>query len=216
LHFTKSSVTIYSVTCDTFVDADPSYVTEDRGVKSGTIGYYDQNGNLKTENVSYTLSEDTALNAANEEVHYVESITFPLTYESDKYYLTLYINSNVMGVQFCNSNDKATTATYPAVFTVNWDTISGNGSSKASENTAGHSSESAERNTPENNSATVVEEDGLNIHYANKSETPPNPVSYTAYLNTNGLIIIGICASVVIIAGIVLLISGKKRKADRT
>lgn len=66
LYFTKSSVTIYSVTCDTFIDPAPEYVTEDRGVESGTIGYYDEAGVLQTENVSYTTSEDTALNPSDE------------------------------------------------------------------------------------------------------------------------------------------------------
>ncbi len=121
LYFTKSSVTIYSVTCDTFVDAAPGYVTDDRGVTSGTIGYYDENGNLITDGVSYTLSDDTALNPDNEEVNYVDSITFPLTYESDTYALTMYINSNVMGVQFCEENDEAESATYPATLTIYWD-----------------------------------------------------------------------------------------------
>ncbi len=121
LHLTKSSVTIYSVTCDTFVDANPGYVTDDRGVTSGTIGYYDENGNLVTDGVSCTLSDDTALNPDNEEVNYVDSITFPLTYESDTYALTMYINSNVMGVQFCEENDEAESATYSATLTVYWD-----------------------------------------------------------------------------------------------
>ncbi|MCC8356539.1 MAG: hypothetical protein LJU34_01595, partial [Oscillospiraceae bacterium] len=121
LYLTKSSVTIYSVTCDTFVDADPSYVTDDRGVTNGTIGYYDQEGNLITEGVTYTLSDDTALNPSDEEVNYVDSITFPLTYESDTYALTMYINSNVMGVQFCEENDEAESTTYPAALTIYWD-----------------------------------------------------------------------------------------------
>lgn len=46
LFFTKSSVTIYSVTCDTFVDVSPSYVTETNGIKSGTLGYYNADGAL--------------------------------------------------------------------------------------------------------------------------------------------------------------------------
>ena len=120
LNFSKSSVTIYSVTCDTFVDASPTSATNDRGVSSGTIGYYDANGILQTSGVSHTLSSSTALNAANESVHYVDSITFPLDRVSDKYYLTMYINSNVMGVQFCNNNASATTSTYPAVLSVTW------------------------------------------------------------------------------------------------
>ncbi len=137
LNLTKSSVTIYSVTCDTFIDADPAYVTDDRGVTSGTIGYYDEDGNLTTKGVSYTLSEDTALNTADEEVNYVDSITFPLTYESDTYNLTLYVNSNVMGVQFCNENDDAESATYPATLTVYWDGASESIETKEDESEVG-------------------------------------------------------------------------------
>ena len=72
LFLTKSSVTIYGVTCDTFVDVSPSYVTETNGVKSGTIGFYDETGFLNTQDVEYTLSSDTAQNARAS-----QSITFP-------------------------------------------------------------------------------------------------------------------------------------------
>lgn len=120
LYLTKSSVTIYGITCDTFVDPAPANPNSDRGVLSGTISCYDGNGVLMTEGVSYTLSSDTALNPASEPVNYVNSITFPLDRVDDKYYLSMYINSNVMGVQFCNSNAAATESTYPAVLTVGW------------------------------------------------------------------------------------------------
>lgn len=128
MEFTKSSVTIYSITCDTFVDANPTSQGSERGVKSGTIGYYDKNGKLQTDGVTHTLSDDTALNSRDEAVHYVDSVTFPLDRISNTYSLTLYINSNVMGVQFCNENDAATEATYPATLTVDWNSISVSGS----------------------------------------------------------------------------------------
>lgn len=225
LRFTKSSVTIHSITCDTFIDINPPYVTEDRGVTNGTIGYYDKNGVLQTGNVSYTLSNDTALNAQNEAVRYVDSITFPLTYVSDIYNLTFFINSNVMGVQFCNKNDKAGVASYPAVLSVKWDKIKA-----ANEQT--HTSE--DNRVPEDNrvaenqsgpsgnsnSAMVETEEGLNIHYADNekissdSQTDPE-ISYTAYLNTRVLLIIGVCALVFIGAGIIMLISAKKGKGEK-
>ena len=121
LYFKKSSVTIYNITCDTFIDASPSYVTEDKGVKSGTIGVYDASGKLITDKVSYTLSSDTAENAQKEKVNYVDSITFPLSHKSDSYNLTFYINSNVMGVQFCNSNGGS--SSYPATLKVDWSSL---------------------------------------------------------------------------------------------
>lgn len=121
LHFTKSSVTIYNITCDTFIDVNPTSTDNSRGVASGTIGYYDKNGNVQS--AEYTLSDDTALNAKDEEVNYVDSITFHIDQITDTYSLTMYINSNVMGVQFCNQNDKATEATYSSTLTVDWSSL---------------------------------------------------------------------------------------------
>lgn len=118
LSLVKSSVTIYSITCYTFVDPAPdSGETPEEGQpENGTIGYYDKDGNLVTEGVSYTLSDDTAPNPAGEEVHYVDSITFPVEEKTDTYSLTLFINSNVMGTQFSNSG-------YAATLTVDWDSM---------------------------------------------------------------------------------------------
>jgi hypothetical protein len=131
LNLTKSSVTIYSVTCDTFVDASPSGTAQESGsnVTNGTIGYYDKNGKLKTKGVTYTLSNDTALNSQNEAVKYVNSITFPVDSVADTYKLTLFINSNVMGMQFD-----------PATLTVDWSSI------KSSEKTNSTSSTTAKVN----------------------------------------------------------------------
>lgn len=81
LYFTKSQVTIYSITCDTFIDVSPSYITETNGIKSGTLGYYNAEGTLITDSVIYTLSDDTAENAQKEKVHYVDSVTFPIEHK---------------------------------------------------------------------------------------------------------------------------------------
>lgn len=116
IYFTKSNVTIYGVSCDTFIDASSTNSAENNGVANGTLGYYNENGVLVTDNVTYTQSDDTALNSRQEDVHYVDSMTFPIEYESSTYNLTLFVNSNVMGTQF--SND-----TYPAVLTVNWESL---------------------------------------------------------------------------------------------
>jgi len=208
LHFTKSSVTIYGVTCDTFIDASPSYVTDDRGVKSGVIGYYDQNGELQTQNVAYTLSEDTALNAANEAVHYVDSITFTVDSRRETYALTLYINSNVMGVQFTQPNEEATAATYPATLMVDWASV-GSGAAPAV------TKESTEGTAP---TADGKEEmDGLNLYRAGEeAETeaavqtePDNAVlSRRAYLNPTVLIAMGSAGAALLTAGAILLICG--------
>ncbi|MDR1409887.1 MAG: hypothetical protein LBJ12_06450 [Oscillospiraceae bacterium] len=236
LHMTlaldKSSVTIYGVTCDTFVDKNPSAIGEDRGVQNGTVGYYDRSGALHTDGVKTTLSKDTALNAAGNAVHYVDSIAFPVSVESGEYRLTLYINSNVMGVQFCEKNSRSTAQTYPAVLTVNWSsaTVSAaaNGSSQttASTGTAKPATPSENAANPDNTDSgagdvTTVVQDGLNIHYAdgNGSSATAAPVittevQYFAYMNKTALLIIGACAAVLVAAGVILMISAKKTKKD--
>lgn len=113
----KSQVTIYTITCDTFVDIAPDAKT-DGGVAPGTVGYYDKNGILQTEGVEVILSSDTALNPKSIEVNYVESITFPLDEIKDTYQLTMYVNSNVMGAQFGNGSS-------PATLKVDWSNVFG-------------------------------------------------------------------------------------------
>lgn len=105
LAFGKSSVTIYGITCDTFIDA---------GADGAIIGYKDSEFWKTAE---YTLSTDTALNSTSEAVNYVETLKVPMTNVSDTYALGLYVNSNVMGVQFGGSDD----ARYTATLTVKWD-----------------------------------------------------------------------------------------------
>ena len=123
LHLTKSSVTIYSITCYTFVDATPDTGAEptEGEAEDGTIGCYDADLNLVTQGVEYTLSEDTATNPAGEEVSYVDSITFPISEKTDTYYLTFYINSQVMGTQFKVTADGSTSRA--ATLTVDWTTM---------------------------------------------------------------------------------------------
>lgn len=123
LHLTKSSVTIYSITCYTFVDATPDTGAEptEGEAADGTIGYYDDDLGLVTEGVEYTLSDDTTPNPAGEEVHYVDSITFPVAEKKETYYLTFYINSTVMGAQFKVTADGGTARA--ATLTVDWSAL---------------------------------------------------------------------------------------------
>lgn len=234
LNFTKSSVTIYNITCDTFIDASPSSNDNNRGITSGTIGYYDKNGNVQS--AEYTLSDDTALNGKDEEVNYVDSITFPIDQITDTYSLTMYINSNVMGVQFCNENDKATDATYSATLTVDWSSLkatSGNTAKTATDSnnslvdedeleTLPDVTKSTEQQTTKETASVeedVVEKDGLNIHYVkdeNSSDSDNENNTYTAYLNMPALIAVAIGAGVIILIGVAFLVSTliKKRKEE--
>ncbi|MCC8356546.1 MAG: hypothetical protein LJU34_01635 [Oscillospiraceae bacterium] len=113
-----SSGTIYSVDYVAFVDAS-----------SSTPGYYDASG--VRHNASYTTSRNTAINSSGSSVHYVDSITFPISASSlrSSYTLFLYIESNVMGVQFCDGSGSATSSNpgaltpYVARLTVDWGTL---------------------------------------------------------------------------------------------
>lgn len=210
LYFTKSSVTIYSITCDTFIDVSPSYVTETNGIKSGTLGYYNADGVLVTDNVTYTLSEDTAENAQKEQVHYVDSVTFPIEYESDTYKLSLFVNSNVMGTQF-------TADGYAATLTVDWSSVSADGLPET-DNTTSETQPSDEETT--SGSANVENKDGLNIYHADadsedesteETQTETNG-TYIAYFKEPLLITVGIIAGVMIIVGIILVAVGRKEK----
>ena len=117
----KSSVTIYGVTCDTFIDPAATNATGEAEVPLGTIGYYDAAGNLVTEGVSYTLSDegDTAYAPDPEggsdyvSVRYVKEISMVLENvgtlaDLDELEVTFFINSQVMGGQFCNSETSST------------------------------------------------------------------------------------------------------------
>ena len=116
LSLTKSQVTIYSITCDTFVDAADS-----------APGYYDAQGAL--QQAEYTLSQDTALNPSSEQVNYVDSMTIPVSQDVSEYHLWLYVNSQVMGVQFGDgqgtgsSNQPGVATPYAAVLTIDWDSL---------------------------------------------------------------------------------------------
>ena len=222
LTLSKSSVTIYSITCDTFVDAAPSYVTDDRGVTSGTIGIYDQDGILRTDGVTYTLSDDTALNASNQAVHYVDTITFPIDSRRDSYGLTLYINSNVMGVQFCNANDQATAATYAATLSVSWGSLTqGAGSTSAPGMSTGDSPEQpapADQGSAAHD-ASPEEMDGLSIYRADDTQGAEGQAAASIVvrelgLNTKALAIFAIISTLIFVAGAVLFVVTKRGRKD--
>lgn len=216
-NFTKSSVTIYNITCYTFIDPSPTTEDSKGGIKNGTIGIYDDNGNLQTDSVEYTLSDDTALNSKSEEVHYVTSISFPIERLKDTYELTVYVNSNVMGVQFGTGGSDG----YPATLTVDRNSLKAESAGTEQYETLPNKTKAVQATTEvvveDKKSDTVVEKNGLNIHYANGENESADKTSesYTAYLNMPLLWLMTAIAAVIIIAGIVLIISSKfKRKRD--
>lgn len=222
LTFTKSSVTIYSITCDTFVDANPTDTTNTRGVANGTMGIYDADGNL-VECSEYTLSSDTALNSADEAVNYVDSITYPISSREETYNLAIYINSNVMGVEFCNSNSSATEATYSATLTVDW-------SAAEAAETAAEETTEAETTTQETTTEETEEEsleadeemEGLAIYNADdeegssaEAEEETSEETSSSGIGRTALIIIIIAVIVVIIAVVIIIIAVRKHKKSK-
>lgn len=210
LHFTKSQVTIYGITCDTFIDVSPSYITETNGIKSGTLGYYNADGILITDSVTYTLSDDTAENAQKEQVHYVDSVRFPIDHESDIYYLTLYVNSNVMGTQFTKDG-------YTAALSVDWSSLSVDVSSNG-ENTLSDS-DITDKQDPPSNGTNVKNKDGLNIYHVDKEAEDETEASettvagyYVAYFREPLLIAVAVMSGIMIVSGIVLIVLGRKEK----
>lgn len=173
LNMTKASVTIYSVTCDTFVDSAPAGTAQESGssVSNGTIGYYDKNGKLKTGGVTYTMSSDTALNSQNEAVKYVDSITFPVDSVTDTYKLTLFINSNVMGMQFD-----------PATLTVDWNSVKSTGSSDSDNNrstTTAKSNSASDTTAKSNQNAETTDTNSSNTDNTNSTKAESSISSKT-------------------------------------
>ena len=167
--------------------------------------------------MEYTLSDDTALNSKSEEVHYVTSISFPIERLKDTYELTVYVNSNVMGVQFGTGGSDG----YPATLTVDRNRLKAENADTEQYETLPKETKAVQATTEvvveDKKSDTVVEKNGLNIHYANGENESADKTneSYTAYLNMPLLWLMTAIAAVIIIAGIVLIISSKsKRKRD--
>lgn len=213
LHFTKSRVTIYGITCDTFIDVSPSYVTETNGIKSGTLGFYNSDGTLVTDSVIYTLSNGTAENSQKEQVHYVDSVFFPVDFKSDTYNLTLFVNSNVMGTQFTKDG-------YAAVLTVDWSSVSAQKSEnekiteskKDTEPTAISVTKqtTAPKNTESKNGLNIYQAEKSNSSVSNSEQSATN--AYIAHFKEPILLAVGIASAVLILGGTVLVIVGKKER----
>lgn len=117
--FNKSQVTIYTITCDTFIDTDPANAGSSKGIEDGTLGVYDEDGTLVTEGVEvrYSTGDDYVAGSGGN-VYYVKSVKLPVDSLRESYKLALYINSSVMGVQFCEPNETVSTGTYSATLTL--------------------------------------------------------------------------------------------------
>ena len=115
--FRKSYVKVGPLESNTFIDPTKS-----------KPGYYDMNG--KKQDAPYTVSKnDTADDPDGQKVHYVTSMTFPVSKEKKEYFLWLYLNSGVMGAQASDGKGKAGPnepnehSKYEGKFTVDWSTL---------------------------------------------------------------------------------------------
>ena len=100
LNFTDdASLVIYTVNAHVFVNPDKS-----------PVGFYDAAGKLRTVatgDVTIKKSGKTAQDPDGNAVHYLESMTFTVDAVPSRLYLYLYIDSQVMGVQFCDGSGAA-------------------------------------------------------------------------------------------------------------
>lgn len=118
---------IFTVPFKAFVDPTG---TTDSGSAETIPGYYDTDGNLVTleKGTGYTVSETEEGIAPNlAHIKVVDSITFPVSKDKSEYKLWLYVNSNMMGVQFGDgsgnggSNEPNVSTPYVGKFTLDWD-----------------------------------------------------------------------------------------------
>lgn len=117
LNFRKARIHLSSsaAAINTFIDP-----------RNSPPGYYDMSG-VKRNALSTTVStDDTADDPAGQKVHYVTSMTFPVSKDKSVYFLWVYINSSFMGAQFCDGKGTAGPnapnqhSKYEGKFTIDW------------------------------------------------------------------------------------------------
>jgi hypothetical protein len=115
--FRKSYVNVNGLVSNTFIDP-----------RNSKPGYYDMDG-IK-QDAPYTVStDDTADDPEGEKVHYVTSMSFPVSKDKTEYFLWLYLNSSVMGAQSgdgkgtAGPNEPNEHSKYAGKFTVDWSTL---------------------------------------------------------------------------------------------
>lgn len=112
LELTAATSNIYGIKCVAFVDtrnSAPVYLSGSEWKKA-----------------EFELSDKTATDPKRAEVNYADKLTFELDKKEAVYQLGLYVNSNVMGIQFGGENPYECSPTYnnykaKAELSVNWD-----------------------------------------------------------------------------------------------
>lgn len=123
---------IYGIAFIAYIEPSIKSLTDET---YSTPKYYDTNGNL--QDATYTTSS-TDFGVRNvlpitshqvEKVYVTDSMTFPVSKDKSEYNLWIYINSNVMGVQFCDgkgsgSSQQPNEATkYVGKLVIDWDKV---------------------------------------------------------------------------------------------
>ena len=117
VNFRKSYVKVFTIEANTFIDP-----------RNSTPGYYDMGG-VKRDAPFTVSTDDTADDPAGQKVHYVTSMTFPVSKDKSVYFLWLYLNSSVMGAQSGDGKGDAGPnapnqhSKYEGKFTVDWSTL---------------------------------------------------------------------------------------------
>lgn len=115
-----TSFDIYTIACTPWISGDYQ------------PGYYEADGELKLiDEDDYTTVSYTNKKSNNEtvETSYITSMTFPVEVGTEEYNLWYYLDSNVMGCQFCDgsgtagSNTPDTATKYKASLTLDWDSV---------------------------------------------------------------------------------------------
>lgn len=122
----KGAGNIYGIDFDAFIDP-----------RNSKPGYYNEKG--EKLDAEYTVSDtdtaqaNTGLDESGErmleDVHYVTSMTFPVSKEKSEYNLWVYVNSNMMGVQFCDGKGEASSnhpneaTPYVGKLTIDWNSV---------------------------------------------------------------------------------------------
>lgn len=105
--FQAGPLTVMGITGTIFVDDNPINKKVDT---DGTIGWYKKDGTLVTDGITVTYSsgDNYAATPNKTNVYYVQSVSFKVDELRDSYDLTLFFNSNMMGMQFAKDSYPAT------------------------------------------------------------------------------------------------------------
>lgn len=122
---------IYSIPFMAYIEPSIKSLTDET---YSTPKYYDANGNL--QDATYTISTADfgirnvlPITQKVEKVYVTDSMTIPVSKDKSEYNLWIYINSNVMGVQFCDGKGSGSSqqpnvqTSYVGKLTIDWDKV---------------------------------------------------------------------------------------------